>query len=174
MAPEHRLLTAEEFKALEPLAWQAARRVARQGPLVQRIFQIFVERGGPVRVDDLAAAAPGADGTALHRALDALDGDDIIRLRAGCIDVAYPFSAAPTAFRVRLPGGGDRHACCATDALGIAPMIGERVEITSPCRHCGDVLAFTAGPGGVGPDAGAVVVGFGARGGGAGKAFDGL
>jgi Alkylmercury lyase len=44
-------------------------------------------------------------------------------------NLAYPFSASPTPFLVRLPDGRERHVCCAIDALGIAPMVGQAVEI---------------------------------------------
>jgi hypothetical protein len=52
----------------------------------------------------------------------------LIRIRDGHVDLAYPFSASPTAFVVRLPDGRERYACCATDALGIAPMVGQRPD----------------------------------------------
>lgn len=95
-------------------------------------------------------------------------------MQTGHIDLAYPFSAAPTPFRVRLSGGRERHACCATDALGFAPMIGEPVEITSSCHHCGDPLKFDATPQGMGSDAEGVMVWFGKRSDEGCKAFDSL
>jgi hypothetical protein len=36
-----------------------------------------------------------------------------------CIELACPFSGGPTAFALILPGGRERYACCAVDALGI-------------------------------------------------------
>jgi hypothetical protein len=39
------ILTAEELKALTSLERQAARRVARQRPLVRLILRIFLEQG---------------------------------------------------------------------------------------------------------------------------------
>ena len=168
------ILTAEELKALTPLERQVARRAARQQPLVRLILRTFLQRGGPIPVDDLASARPDGGGEALHDALITLDDDDLIRVRDGQIDIAYPFSAAPTPFRVRLSGGRERHACCATDALGIAAMIGERVDITSSCHHCGEALKFTATPHGTGLGAEGVMVWFGKRGDEACKAFDSL
>jgi hypothetical protein len=96
----------------------------------------------------------------------------LIRIRAGQIDMAYPFSATPTPFRVRVSGGRERYACCATDALGIAPMIGEAIEISSQCHHCGAPLDFSATPDGPGPDANGVMVWFGKCGDEACKAID--
>jgi Alkylmercury lyase/Bacterial regulatory proteins, gntR family len=168
------ILTAEELKALNPLDRQAARRAARQQPLARLILQTFLERGGPIPVEDIIAASLGARPDTLHDALVALDDEDLIRVRTGQIDLAYPFSAAPTPFRVRLSGGRERHACCATDALGFAPMVGEPVEIASSCHHCGDPLSFAATPQGVAPGAEGMMVWFGKRGEEACKAFDSL
>jgi len=167
------ILTAEELKALNPLDRQAARRGARQQPLARLILRTFLERGGPIPVEDVIAASRG-EPERIHDALLALDDEDLIRIRGGQIDLAYPFSAGPTPFRVRLSGGRERHACCATDALGFAPMVGEPVEIASSCHHCGDPLRFATTPQGVGPDAEGTMVWFGQRDDGACKAFDSL
>ena len=168
------ILSAEEFKVLDPLERQAARRAARQQPLVRLILRTFLQRGGPIPVEDITAASPDGHAAALHDALVALDDEDLIRVRAGQIDVAYPFSGAPTPFRLRLSGGRERYACCATDALGIAPMVGEPVEITSSCHHCGEPLKFAATPHGVGLDAEGVMVWVGKRVDEGCKAFDSL
>ena len=165
------IMTAEELKALSSLGRQVARRAARQQPLVQLILRVFLRDGGPIPVAGLTGASPDGDTDA---ALVAFDDEDIIRVRAGQIDVAYPFSAGATPFRVRLPRGRQRYACCATDALGFAPMVGEPVEIESSCHHCGEVLKFTATPHGVGPEAEGVMVWFGKRGDEGCKAFDSL
>ena len=79
------------------------------------------------------------------------------------VDIAYPFSALPTAFVVRLPEGGERYACCATDALGIAPMVGQRIEILSRCHHCGTALEFSATADGPAPEAAGVMLWVGER-----------
>ena len=60
----------------------------------------------------------------------------------GHVDLAYPFSASPTSFVVRLRDGRERYVCCAIDALGIAPMVGEAVEIRARCHHSGTPLQF--------------------------------
>ena len=168
------ILTADELRALTPLERQAARRAARQEPLVRLILRTFLERGGPIPVEDIVAGSPGSRAEAVHDALVALDDDDLIRISAGQIDVAYPFSGGPTPFRLHLSGARERYACCATDALGIAPMIGEPVEITSSCHHCGQPLKFAATPHAVGLDAEGMMVWFGKRGDEQCKAFDSL
>ncbi len=163
------IMTADELKALNSLERQAARRAAREQPLVRLILRTFLQRGGPIPIKDIVGRAE-----AVHDALTALDDEDLIRVRAGQVDIAYPFSAAPTPFRVRLSIGRERYACCATDALGIAAMIGEPVDITSSCHHCGESLRFAAMPQGLGRDAEGVMVWFGKRGDEGCKAFDSL
>ena len=51
--------------------------------------------------------------------------------------MAMPFSAVPTAFRVR-SATGEWWANCAWDALGISAMLKSPVEIISSCSDCGD------------------------------------
>src|SRR5437667_4514084 len=147
------IMTADELKALNSLERQAARRAAREQPLVRLILRTFLQRGGPIPIKDIVASSPDGRAEAVHDALTALDDEDLIRVRAGQVDIAYPFSAAPTPFRVRLSAGRERYACCATDALGIAAMIGEPVHITSGCHHCGESVHFAATPDEVGQTA---------------------
>jgi Alkylmercury lyase len=165
------ILTADALKALNSLERQAARRAAREQPLAQLILRAFLQRGSAIPVEDIIGSPEHAVDAA-YDAIAALDDDDLIRIRTGLIDMAYPFSAAPTAFRVLVSGGRDRYACCATDALGFAPMIGEAVEIRSQCHHCGAPLELSATPDGPGPDADGVMVWFGKRGDESCKAFD--
>jgi hypothetical protein len=167
------ILTADELKALNSLERQAARRAAREQPLAQRILRAFLERGSAIPVEDIIGS-PERDVHEAYDALATLDDDDLIRIRAGRIDMAYPFSAAPTPFRIRLLGGRERYACCATDALGFASMIGVAVEITTQCHHCGVALKISATPDGPGPNADGVMVWFGKRGDESCKAFDSL
>jgi hypothetical protein len=49
----------------------------------------------------------------------------------GAILVAYPFSGRPTAHRVHFESGESVFAMCAIDALGMAPMLGERIQVAS-------------------------------------------
>ncbi len=66
------------------------------------------------------------------QALETLAREDLVhRGSDGEVTVAYPFSGRPTAHRVRFPGGHEVDAMCAIDALGIAPMFGEPIEIDS-------------------------------------------
>ncbi len=155
--------TAEELidSALE--ARWATRRAARQTDVLQRILRIFVEQGGPIPVDRIAAAFPDLPRDAVWDTLVMLDEEDLIQVREGQVDAAYPFSAVPTAFVVRLANGQERYACCAIDALGIAPMLGQRTHLHSQCHHCQVVLEFDADPDGPSPGAHGVMAWIGKR-----------
>ena len=52
------ILTADQLKALSPLERQAARRAARQQPLTRLILRTFLQRGGPIPVEDIILASP--------------------------------------------------------------------------------------------------------------------
>jgi hypothetical protein len=107
---------------------------------------MFLGRGGPIPVEEVVGAFRDSPLYTIHDALVALDDDDLIRVREGRVDVAYPFSASPTPFVVRLPGGKERYACCAIDALGIAPMLGQPIRVRSECHHCRMPLEVSARP----------------------------
>jgi len=55
----------------------------------------------------------------------------------GTILVAYPFSGTPRGHRVLIDSTHHVEAMCAIDALGIAPMLGVPIEITSRDPHTG-------------------------------------
>jgi hypothetical protein len=84
------IMTVDELEALSPLERQMARRAARAQPLLRRILRAFLERGGPIPVAEVAAASDESAAEAVCRALFALDDDDLIRIRDGHIDIAYP------------------------------------------------------------------------------------
>src|SRR5260370_30581627 len=109
------IMTADELKALNSLERQAARRAAREQPLVRLILRTFLQRGGPIPIKDIVASSPDGRAEAIHDALTALDDEGVVPVPAGHGDIAYPFSAAPTPVRVRLFAGRERHASCATD-----------------------------------------------------------
>ena len=155
--------TADELMALDLQDRWRARRAGRETQVSKQVLRAFLDRGGPIPAEDIAAAFRDIPAAAIHQALAALDHDDLLRLRDGQIDVAYPFTASPTPFVIRLPGGAERFACCATDALGIAPMIGQAVQILSRCHHCQEPLEFATSPAGPGPSAGGVMLWIGTR-----------
>ncbi len=167
--------TAAELIALDVEGRQGARRAARETALMRAVYQAFVARSGPVHVDEIVAALPGRAPETVVQELAQLDADDMIRIRAGQVDLAYPFSAAPTPFLADLGRGrGERYVCCAIDALGLAPMLGVPVRIRSQCHHCGVPVALSVQLSGPGPEAAGVMVWAGRRAEDERRACDGL
>jgi Alkylmercury lyase len=140
------ILTAADILTSDRAAEWAARRARRDDPLLRAIWRGFVERGGPVVLEDVAAALPDVGPTAVRAAAAALDAADLIGLDGGRVRLAYPFTAEPTDFEVVLPGGRSRHACCAIDTLGVAPMLAEPVMVRSRCHRSGAPLHFEVHP----------------------------
>jgi hypothetical protein len=141
----------------------AERQAARRDAVLQRILRLFLERGGPVSPEALAAALPGRSPAEVADALRRLDADDLVFLRDGRVELAYPFAAGPNPFEVVLADGRARYACCAIDALGLAPMVGERLTVRTRCHHSGAPLVFAVTPEGPAPEAVGVMVWIGPR-----------
>jgi hypothetical protein len=107
-----------------------ARLVDSERELYFWILRRFAARGRPssAQVREEAERL----GTGVERALESLAREDLVHLGAdGEIAVAYPFSGRPTVHNVHFENGHAVHAMCAIDALGIAPMFDEPIEITS-------------------------------------------
>ena len=157
------ILTADELIALDVEGRGRARRVARETPTARRILQMFLDRGGPFAVGEIVARLQTDSAESVHDALANLDNEDLIRISDGHVDLAYPFSASRTPFLVRLLDGRERHICCAVDALGVAPMVGQAVEIRARCHHSGTPLQFAATPEGPGREAAGIMLWVGKR-----------
>lgn len=155
--------TADELTDPEMEARWTARRADRQTAVLQHILRAFIEDAGPVPVEALRRRIGDGAAGSLTEELARLHEQDFLLLAEGHVRLAYPFSGAPTAFAVVLAGGQDRYACCAIDALGIAAMLGRRIDIRSSCHHCGAPLAFSADAGGPSPDASELMVWVGKR-----------
>jgi hypothetical protein len=115
---------------------------ARIGPSARATLRVilegFVANAGPVDVARLDAAAAVAE----------LDERDLIYVDGDRVVLAYPFAGTPTDFVTVLPGGRERWACCAIDALGIAAFLKQPVTVRSRCHHCGDGFALDVTPDG--------------------------
>ena len=111
------------------------------------ILRRFATTGRPGRAAlGEAAAERGLDVDAL---LTVLARQDLVHTgRDGEIAVAYPFSGRPTAHRVGFRGGNEVCAMCAIDALGIAPMFDESIEIASQDPVSGEPIRVHADPDG--------------------------
>lgn len=121
-------------------------------PEAHRLYRTLVDgllaTGGFPAAPELAARL-GVLEARVGELLDELvTGDWAGRDAAGDLAALYPFSATPTGVRVRV-GGAERHAMCAIDALGIAPMLGATVALSAACRVCDAPLRLTVAPGGV-------------------------
>lgn len=155
--------TAAELIALDMEGRQTDRRAARESRLMRTVFRAFVETGS-ARVEEIAAAFRDRPAESVLEQLARLNEEDLIRIRDGRVDLAYPFSASPTPFVVDLGGRrGERYACCAIDALGLASMLGQSVRIRSRCHHCAAPLELSVDPSGPGPEAAEVMVWVGRR-----------
>jgi hypothetical protein len=155
-----------EIKSAEQLVdpeLEARWATRREDRLLHRILRLFLERGGPISVEEIASAVSGHARDRVLAQLTELDEKDLIWMRDRRIDLAYPFSTAPTAFVVGLKDGRERFVCCAIDALGVSPMLGESVRVRSACHHCREPIAFSVDPQGPGPDAAGVMVTVAAR-----------
>ena len=156
--------TAAELSDPELEARWTTRRAARETAVLQQVLRAFVERPGPVEVEQIVAAFADGPSEGIRQDLARLDEDDLIQIRDGLVDVAYPFSAFPTPFVVQLADGQERYACCAIDALGVAPMLGQWVRIRSRCHHCGEPLEVGVDPAGSGLEAEGAMVWVGKQG----------
>jgi hypothetical protein len=87
----------------------------------------------------------GLSSEAVSACLKRLAAKDILVLdsRSGEILGAYPFSARPTRHRVSF-GAQTAYAMCAIDALGMAAMLGRKVQVESRCPLCGGAIAMKA------------------------------
>lgn len=111
------------------------------------VLRRFATSGRPSGAETRATAE--RLGLEADAALATLAREDLVhRGRDGEIAVAYPFSGRPTAHRVGFPSGHEVDAMCAIDALGVAPMVGEPIEIISRDPLTGDEIAAQVQPNG--------------------------
>ena len=140
--------TAAELHALGlPRSWKerAERRDARRDTVLHEVWRQFLEHGGPVPTDAIEGALTDpAD--QVRASLRRLDAADLLIIEGAMIQVAYPFTAGPNVFAVEVATGSVRYTCCAIDALGIAPMLGQPVTIQSRCHSSGAPLLIETGP----------------------------
>ncbi|MFD3928326.1 organomercurial lyase [Streptomyces sp. NPDC058614] len=113
----------------------------------QAVLRHFAATGrapGPGDLDDIAAS----HGRGAADVLAELAAEDFITVDGqGRIRAAYPFSALPTAHRVRFPDGTEVWSMCAVDALGIPAMLDTDAVITSSDPVTGDAITVIAADG---------------------------
>ncbi|MFE2864874.1 alkylmercury lyase family protein [Embleya sp. NPDC059259] len=127
------------------------RRAPAEGGLravQQAVLGCFAATGRAPEAAELEAVAATCGRTA-GEVLAELDREDFLALDGdGRIRAAYPFSAVPTAHRVRIAGGTEVWSMCAIDALGIATMLGTDVVISSADPVTGDPIVVSDSPDG--------------------------
>jgi hypothetical protein len=144
-SPVAATLAAAEIPPSKLGAARRARLSEAERELYFWILRRFATDGGPSSVE-LRAAAERL-GLEANSALETLAREDLVHRGADEeIAVAYPFSGRPTAHRVRFPGGYEVDAMCAIDALGVAPMFGEAIEIESRDPLSGDEIRARVAP----------------------------
>jgi len=125
------------------------------------ILRSFATSGRPSGAEIREEA--GRLGLDIESAFESLAREDLVHLGSdGEIAVAYPFSGRPTSHRVRFPSGNETYSMCAIDALGIAPMFEETIEVTSRDPLTGDEVYVRLAPDGTGewrPEPAVVVAG---------------
>jgi hypothetical protein len=138
-------LAAAEIPASKLGAARSGRLSAPERALYAWTLRRFAAAGRPSRPEVEAAAVQlGVDSSS---ALATLAREDLVHLDAsGEITVAYPFSGRPTAHRVRFSGGHEVDAMCAIDALGVAPMFDQPVEIASRDPLTGERISARVAP----------------------------
>lgn len=108
------------------------------------VYQHFLEAG---EAPDIPAVAERvtADPASVGEAFERLATQHVLVLQPGTREIwmAMPFSAVPTAFRVRT-AHGSWWANCAWDALGIPAMLASPATIETACADCGDRLEVRA------------------------------
>lgn len=124
---------------------RAAGLSAEERSLYRWVLRAFAD-GRPPDLEALAAESARRE-LKLDQAVEAFRRDDLVHLDAGKVVVAYPFSGRSTPHRVRIDGC-EVFAMCAIDALGIAPMLGVPVEITSADPTDGSPVRVALSPDG--------------------------
>ena len=105
---------------------------------LREIHARFVSDGGTIPLASLSD--PGA--------VAELDARDLVYASDDRVVLAYPWSGTPTAFVVLLPDGRQRWACCAIDALGVAPLLGRPVTVRARCHYCDEPIELGVRPDG--------------------------
>jgi alkylmercury lyase-like protein len=127
-------LAAALNAAAIPLFKVGPARHARLSDSERALYFWILHRFGSTGRPSGAETREAAEGFGLDaaRALETLAREDLVHTDGGEeIVVAYPFSGRPTEHRVRFHAGHQVHAMCAIDALGMAPMFDEPIEIVS-------------------------------------------
>jgi hypothetical protein len=103
-------------------------------------YGMFVELGRAPTAAEVALAA-GLSDAGVESAWRELQGEHALVLNPGTteLQMANPFSAVPTAYRVRA-GGRWWYGNCAWDALGICAALKTDGRVETSCPECGEAI----------------------------------
>jgi hypothetical protein len=102
-------------------------------------YGLFVELGRAPRAEDVAER-DGLATEAVEEAWRRLHDAHALVLQGGEIRMANPFSATPTAYRVRA-ANRSWYANCAWDAFGICAALHVDGDIDTSCPDCGQPIS---------------------------------
>jgi predicted NBD/HSP70 family sugar kinase len=125
-------------------------RTARLSADERALYHWVIERFALATPPTAAHLAKQAQALALDidEAVAALARDDLVHVdETGAVTVAYPFSARARGHEVAV-GGHVVQAMCAIDALGIAPMLDQPIEVRSHDPISGSEIRVNANPDG--------------------------
>jgi hypothetical protein len=125
-------------------------RTARLSREERQLYNWIIERFAQASPPTPAQLAEQARGLHLEpsAAVATLAREDLIHTDDdGAVLVAYPFSARPRGHRVTIDERLTVEAMCAIDALGIAPMLNQPVEINSHDPLTGHEIWLRVSPG---------------------------
>jgi alkylmercury lyase-like protein len=116
----------------------------------------FIDEEVPPAVDELAAQL-GTDAPTIEASLRRLEDAHMLTLVPGTSSVwmAFPFSAIPTPFEVRV-GHRRYFANCIWDALGIPVCLDADATIDSSCPDCSEPLRLEVRNGSLVPAEGVI------------------
>lgn len=105
-------------------------------------YRHFVDTGAAPSPAEVAAVLASTAGS-VQEAWERLAEEHVLALQpgSGALWMAMPFSAVPTAFRVRTARGA-WWANCAWDALGIAAMLDSPAVVETTCGDCGEAMTL--------------------------------
>jgi hypothetical protein len=105
-------------------------------------YRMFVELGRAPSMEEVARAA-GLSSVEVNAAWGALEREHALVLNPATdeIRMANPFSAVPTAYRVRAAGRW-WYGNCAWDALGICAALDTDGRVETSCPDCGETISF--------------------------------
>lgn len=132
----------EQLEQAAPvLRWRSAQLSVQEERVWQAVLRAFASSGRAPRRWELLEGELSSE--AASACLERLAAKDVLVLdsRSGEILGAYPFSARPTRHRVSF-GAQTVYAMCAIDALGMAAMLGRKVQVESSCPLCGGAIAM--------------------------------